>query len=63
MRSGSSKFNIEAAQRAAEWLETNNQHVHAEAVRRLCRSNASLIETCSRLHQDNADLRAAETVA
>lgn len=37
---------------AAEWLETNRQHKHAEAVRSLCRSNSALVETCRRLRAE-----------
>lgn len=49
---------IAAAHLAAEWLETNGKYSHAESVRRLCRANAALAETCSRLHSDNTELRA-----
>jgi hypothetical protein len=57
---GSTKAAIEAARKAADALERTGEHFHAEAVRRLCRSNASLIETCSRLHADNETLRSGK---
>lgn len=48
---------IEAAKRAAEFLESIGETFHANAVRSLCRSNSSLRDTCSRLSRDNAKLR------
>lgn len=51
---------IEAAIRAAEWLESNRQHVHANAVRSVCRSNSALIETCRQLTEERERLRVPE---
>ncbi len=51
------KRKIEAARKAADMLDHFFRPFEAEAVRELCRSNAQMSETLSRLHSDNNCLR------
>lgn len=48
---------IDQARVAASILKGRNEHFYAEQVLVLCRTAEGLRETCSRLHDDNTELR------
>lgn len=55
--SDNSERQIKAAKAAADHLKRLGENKMAEDVRRLARSNAALVQTCSRLYADNVALR------
>ncbi|EQB15734.1 hypothetical protein [Sphingobium lactosutens] len=48
---------IADAAAVADWLDQQGEHKRANDVRRICRSNVSLRNTCSLLYKDNMALR------